>query len=253
MLPKEPLHLSELFGLAVRKLTPTMRVTVPLIFLMVLVKDFSTYMNIVPSNTTASIIYMVVSAALFVYFWAVSLRMTASVWQGDFFKLGRAFKNSLYPTLHVYAAIVVYMVVAIALFYLGYLVTHLLGHTALGGKNVALLVFFFITAFPYFFFAVLCLLTYPIIVLQKTPVWKAFLSAVKLTGKSHWLWSLAIYAVFAIMYFLITPTTLHAHFLRRYYLSAPFDFIIMLFLVPLLNNLFVLVLNNMQLDQKAQR
>ncbi len=103
----------------------------------------------------------------------------------------------------------------------------------------------FLAGFPVLYLFIRLIFVFPLILAHETPVFQAFLQSYRYVSH-HWLYSFTLYILIMSIYLLISPTTLHGHFLASYRLSAPYDFLVLALLWPIMLNVWLLMLSNLQ-------
>jgi hypothetical protein len=149
---------------------------------------------------------------------------------------------------------VLLIVVVVALYYL--LVTHIMQiwikpadvqHPSL--KNM--LIFIFLCLAPIIIFIVFMILSLPLIIIDKINPLKAMARSHQIIG-ARWLQAFTAYACLGIIYILVSPGTLHAHFFRHYHLFMVFVFVVYCILLPLLFNYILFMMNDFKLRMEDE-
>lgn len=246
MLPTTSTTIGNILKKSMQYHIPVYKKILPLILLMIIVKDFYLYLGGMPKNLLLEYIIGVVIIVLLIYFFVVSLYLADHVIKNKPITLSQAFKRCIPLMLHTYIAIFSYTVLFFALLYLSRYITY---HDL---TNIVKFIVVLIFGFIFLIFAVETFFAIPIIILDKMFPWFGFKLSVRLVSLKNWAHSLINVICLMAIILLLDPTTLHGYLLENYYLNAPFDFVVLSVFLPFFNNLIIFSLNDLKLKQKEK-
>lgn len=250
LLPQEELGFFELMQRAIWHHLSALKQMWVMILLMVFVKDWYIYLGGMPTHGVMSWIVSVFMGVTLLYLFCVGLRISYTVWHQKTVSMNDVFLNTLKRLPYALVVILIFMVSLFALLYAAKYSAQGLIHMGHSAKVSGLVALFFILMFPYILGVVMFVFALPLTVIESMPVLKAFKESFWLIMPKQWFAAFGLYAVTAAMLVLISPDTLHGHFLKRYYLNAPFDLLVLGVFMPFLCNLFVLMINDCRLRQE---
>lgn len=110
-----------------------------------------------------------------------------------------------------------------------------LGLTLIGGLPImAGLIFFYFTV--------------PLIAVDNESLWMAFYRSADLT-QQNWLYVFGLYTGMIVILIALLPYTLHAHWLKTYYLMEVFNLSVLCLLLPLLINMTLFIMRSFQINE----
>ncbi len=251
-LPNTPRMFMELFGLAVRYHFAAFRKMVWLIIFLVIVKDAYIYLDGMPNNLYWYSVVGIVMGLLSINFLVAVLYTSHCVLNNEPID----WRNALGDTFSRMGRVILAMTFFILLPAVLFVLAEWIGRLVIAGnvhpyRYSGLVVILAVgvpvmIAYLYYFFTV------PLIVTKNYSLWQAFQQAFALVGRQ---WRdlarvFGIYAVGMIIWLLISPNTLHGHFIKMYKISALFDFIILGISLPIWMNFIILMANDLKLRRQ---
>lgn len=236
MLPSHAQSVEEILKQSLDSYLTVLKKILPIVLLMVIVKDIDIYLGVKFLGNAAQIVVDVIQALLLVYLFSVSLYVTRAVLSGETITLSDAFSAVFKLIWKVYLICLIFVVVYFIFSYGIYLVHAEVLKLMLGLLFLGLIV-------QYFFII-------PRVILDNDTVFSAFKKSAKDFTIIGWLIKFALYAFLLIVFFIVSTNTKHGHWLMNYYLNLPVDFIVILLALPLFNSFMVLFLNDAKLNKK---
>lgn len=226
---------------------PVYKAIFALLLAMVFVKDGFLYLDPFIENLWIWGGVSLVTVALFLYFYCVSLVASNLVLQHAQPKLPTLMRIVMKRFIWVLATVLIIILGIVTLLFLTRFMRFVLinlGASEIFAGLISLYLFFFL---PFLYGIILIYLVIPLILLDNLSLFKAFERSAVLSHEwKHWMRVFGIYAMAVVILFLTTSNTLHGHFLFKYHLLPITDLIIFSIFMPAYNNLTLLQLRDLQ-------
>lgn len=247
-IPSTPRSLMDLLGLSVRYHFATFRRMIPLIIYIVIVKDAYVYLGGMPSNPYLYALVSLVMTVLFIYLIVAMLHLSNRILHSEYSDW-RSALSDVRPYLgKVFLVFVIFVVVLALLFMLAHWITGLIQAGRAHPSQYAGLLLTLAVGIPVMLAYLRFFYTIPLIVMEELPLKAAFKKAGQLcSGKENWLRVFSVYAFGVAIWLLVSPDTLHGHFMKMYKVSAIFDLVVFCVTLPIMMNFVVLMRNELAL------
>lgn len=245
--PQQPVDAFDICDLALRHYRKVLQRTWPLMVFITLSQAFSFYMGHLFTSVTLNVICDVIGLLFFLYFCAAMLYQVQSVLDTKSIDFKQAL--AIVKTRYLPFVITLFCIVAVVVLYYWF-ISHMLqiwvGNKAQASQMKSLLIFLFLCLAPIVIFVVFMIFSPILVLLDKVNPLAAFKDSYLLIGM-RWIQAFTVYACLGVVYILVAPGTLHAHFLMHYYLFIPFVFVVYLILLPLVFNYVLFMLHDFKL------
>lgn len=236
-LPKAPTNFSTLMRISAGIHFNLLKRIFIWLLLLTIGKDLVDYLGGYPDKEILQWVVNGCIALWILFFWGASLIASKNFFDGQNQPFSAIFKKAISRLPKAIVVILFYLVLFIFFYWFANLFT----------KYSVPLSFFLLFSLPLNFLYVLFYYATPLIFLENAAILSAFIQTTTLIGTQQWFRGFGLFAMSLIIWILISPDTVHGHVLANYYLSAPFDLIILCLLVPLLNSMIILLLNDLRL------
>jgi len=247
-LPNFPVDLSSLFFLSVKHSFVVFKKLFVFIVALVVVKDASIYLGGMPANTYAKAVIALMMVVLLLYLIVSMLSVANRLFTSDKQLTGLQVLVKVIPNfLKSLLVLIGFVLIFVLILLFSHWVSQWL-HLEKGDHPVGSL--FFVLAVGIFIMLVYVQLFFviPLLVIKNLPIWGAVKRSNRLAAsKENWFRIFAIYVFCLVIWMLISPNTLHGHFMEVHKLSALFDLIVLSITVPILMNLIILTYNDLNL------
>jgi hypothetical protein len=216
---------------------PLLKASLIYILAIVIVKDVSQLFYDRLESFYVDLGVNILVGLLLVFFWSCSLRASDLYFKGQ----SPGAKQILIEVLKLFPSILGALLGFIIIFVIFFMFAHAVG-------KQSLVIEFSLFMLPVFFLFVLFFFAVPNVILHNTSIIGAFRESAENVGFENWLHTFGLYALVLFTWLLVSPSTLHEHVLANYYLNAPFDFIILSLLLPMLNSMVVLSDNDFRIS-----
>ena len=241
---------SDLMGNAFRHYAKVLKVVFPFILLLSFFKVGYPYLDALFKNHAWHIVTMTLLGLLEIYCCALALYAANAVLKGKPEAL-KEICNTINAKLSlIYSGVFALALGLCLLFFVGYLLSHLVIFFFAGKTVVQGMAYLFLIGLPMTFALVLFVFSVPLLILDNTTVWPAFRSSAFLIGCRHWLHAFVVYAAVLIMLLILSPMTKHGHWLLAHHLSFLVDVAALLFFVPLIINFMLLLINDLRIRRR---
>ncbi len=246
--PTSPQSFTQIFYRSVRNLFPVFKHTLFFIFCIVLVKDLYVYLGGMPANKTISSIIILAMILVIIYLWCAMLFSAHGVLNGKSARFAEALFHFNNNIVQVMLSFILYILGAVAIFLLLHLVT-IIADQIWGATNwFHGYVYNLITGLLVLYWLVLMMMAPLTVLLEGAPALLSFKLSAALVVKRFWaVFGLVVF--FLAIYILVSPDTIHGHFITRYYMNAPFDFLVFSVMLPTLANMTLLMWHDLKLRQ----
>lgn len=239
------------FDHAVRNHLAMLKRSILLIILITLSEAFIYYLGEAITHHVLRGIFEIVGVLLFLYFYGAILYQTQSYLDGQDVSTKEALvaMRGRYLPLLACAAMIL---VIVAAYYL--LITHVMQwwvgdtpHATVKG----MIIFILLGVAPILIFLVFMIFAMPLVVIDQ-------LSPLRACQKSYliidtrWIQAFTVYACMGLIYILVSPRTLHAHFLMHYHVFMLFVFLVYCLLLPFFFNYMLFLINDLKLRAEVQ-
>jgi len=241
------LSLFEIMRGSTRKHYAVLKRIIPLIILLVVVKDLYIYLGGMPQTLWLKLPIEIVMGVLMLALWAMILvaandvlHNTPRSLKGLYDLVMPRLPKVILCILFYIAALVLVWGVTVGIIHLT--MRHETHHTGWVGILIV-----FVLGFIYLCFIMQVFLAHVLFALGAIPFWKTVRESV-LLAQQNWKHLLALYGgLFAILV-LGSPDTLHGHLLAHYYLTAPFDLVMFSILLPLYVNMILYTIDSLRAE-----
>ncbi len=253
LLPTEPVDAFDVFDCALKNYLGLLTQSFFLIILITLAQAFTFYLGHLFAKMYLNAIFELIGLLLFLYCSGAMLYQAQQLLEAKRCSVKDALYQMWGRCLPFFAGAIL-LVVIVALYY--YLLTYVVQvwlqpiaapHASL--KNM--LIFIFLCLAPILVFIVFMIFSLPLIIIDRLNPFKAFLRSYVLIG-SRWIQAFTIYACLGIIYILVSPGTLHAHFFMHYHVFMIFVWISYCILLPFLFNYLLVMLHDFKLRLAAE-
>lgn len=234
--------LSDVWKQAAKQTLPLIRVSwliLLLVWLGAMIVIYADHLVLIP--LAANLAVSVVGYLLALFFTGSLLLCTQAIQDNEPLTFMAAMERMLARSPSYFTTILIFLAVIVS-YYLGggWLIHHFTAHPAAasGEPETAVMYFMMGVVAPLIVMIVFFIFAIPLTVIESCGPFKAFLRSYRLVGK-HWLRAFSIYGVVCVLFILTVPTTLHAHFLMRYYVYPLFVLIVYMILMPFITSLIV--------------
>jgi len=245
-IPNTPRPFSDLLGISIRHHFTVLKKIIWLIVMIVVVKDLYIYLGGFPTNPIWAYVVGIIMTALLIYLFVTALYISNRVLHSEGVSLSEAFLAVNKRLIPLYSASLIFIVAPILVVILSELSLHYFAGPAVERFKYTGLIFTLAVGIPILYAFLRFFYTIPLIVTEDFPIWKAFSEASKLLGE-NWMRVFGVYACIIAVWLLVSPDTLHGHFMKAYHISALFDFIIFCVTLPIVTNLIVFMRNDLRL------
>lgn len=244
--PEVPMSLQSIWRASTRHYFYIFKLTFVYIALIVLAKNSYLFIGGMPHNWIFKAIAALLLTAGLIYLWSCSFASACAALRDEFFNMRIIFRRINRMAIQIYMCCLLYAVVVVALYYLGHGIIYAIEWGAgkqAWLKGLGIVVF---CGFPIMIFLAMTFFALPLVIAEEEHYFKAFYQSVYLVS-THWAHGFVAYIVLLVMLFLTSPDTLHWHFMSAYFITLPFDLVVLSVLLPLYNTVVLLSLNDLQL------
>jgi hypothetical protein len=245
-IPNTPRSFLDLLGISIKHHYAVLKKTILLILMIVVVKDWYVYLGDFPKNDALKFMISTLMLIVLIYLFMSLLYMTHRILRSEPVMLPDTFKAINQRLFAIFSASFIFVVVPTLFVLLAEFVYHLILKDNSGGAKFSGLIFVFVVGIPILYAYLRYFFTLPLIAMENFSLWKAFGEAQKLV-QGNWARVFGIYACAIVIWVLVSPDTLHGHFMRMYHVSGIFDFIVFCVTLPIMMNLIVFMRNDLRL------
>jgi len=245
-IPNTPRSFLDLLGISIKHHYAILKKTILLMLMIVVVKDWYVYLGGFPKNDALKFIVSTFMLIALIYLFMSLLYMAQRILHSEPVTLMDAFKATNQRLFHIYTASFIFIVVPTLFVLLAEFVFHLIMRGHSGSTKFSGLIFVFVVGIPILYAYLRYFYTLPLIAMENFSLWKAFAEAQQLV-QGNWARVFGIYACAIVIWVLVSPDTLHGHFMRMYHISGIFDFIVFCVTLPIMMNLIVFMRNDLRL------
>lgn len=237
----------DVFMVAKNRWRHQLRYTWLLICLLVVVKDLYIYVGGgMPSSVEGVIAVIGMMIIAFIVLFSALLCRTNAAATGQNTELTEIYAIVFKRILNV-LLLVIYYVAVFAIFYClaQYVATDFFNghdHTDLIKKLIALSV---VVVLPCIYILVLSLMALPLILLDKKNIFHAIVESFQMTW-FHWLYVFNLYLLISFVVLITLPGTMHGKLFIHYHVIALYDLIVLGLIVPIICNMMILMLRELQ-------
>ncbi len=244
--PSSPSTIYALIGKSLCYYYSTLKKIIIPILLLALVKNIYVYCGGMPENKLLSSVIIIAMAVVMIYLCTVMLYSASQVLLNNSISLEDACLKIVKCAVKI-VFICLYYIVA---YVIASLLLMVIAYFGKENHGVILLFDFIIVVIPLLYFILITIFAFPFVLVEGSSVGKAFWNSNLLTMK-NWFPVFGLYAFIFVMIVLVTPTTLHWHLLQAYHVSLLFDFVVFAVFLPIIFNLWLLLLNDYKLRPTA--
>jgi hypothetical protein len=251
--PQEPVDSFDICDLALRQYFTVLKPALPLIILLTLAQAFTFYLGHLFSSTILNVIFEVVGLILFLYFSGALLCQIQSILEDSEMTFQDALRAMISRLIPFFICLL--LIIAVVVLYYWF-ISHVM-QTWIGpstGEHAAmknLFIFLFLCLSPIVIFIVFMIFAPAVVVLDQLNPIRAYGRSYRLIGV-RWLQAFTIYACVGIVYILVAPGTLHAHFFMHYHVFLVFVLFVYVILLPFVFNYILFMLNDFKLRLAAE-
>ncbi len=251
-LPKKPVDVFDVFDYAVRHHFRVLKKILALIILMAFVQALIVYTDHFVLNRLHWVI-KIVGAVPMLFFTGALLYQAQMCLEEHESSLLHTLQVMLQRCIAFFMCAVLLTLLVVLYYFLVLQIMRVWIHPtgAEDGSIKGMLIFMGMYMIPTLIFIVFMIFALPLTIVDRLNPLKAMARSYVLIG-TRWLQAFTVYACLGMMYILVTPNTLHAHFLIRYHLFMPFVFVMYLIFVPFIVNYLLFMLNDLKLRWAAQ-
>ena len=237
--------LFDVFVESIKRQPALYRKTLGITLLIVIVKDWYLYCGGMPINPIAFHVVAAVMALLMIYLFACFIYSCDKIRQGHTLSLRQVFVDTAKRIAQVYLICVFIVAFCVGFYYLGHYLAQLWVGVHLKPTKKYMMIIILFTIFP-ILYGIVVLLFAPILALLKNcTALKAVKNSIYLSW-FHWFYVFSLYVFIGIIYILVSPLSLHAHFFIRYHVMIVFDFIVFAMLLPVFTNMALTILSELE-------
>lgn len=239
------------FDHAVRNHLAMLKRSVLLIVLITLSEAFIYYLGHVTASQVISVILQVIGVLFFLYFYGAIIFQTQAYLDGQEVTAQEALleMRGRYLQLLACAALIL---VTVSLYYV--LITHIMQWWVGDTPNAtikSMIIFILLGVAPILIFLVFMIFAIPLVVIDQLNPLRACQKSYLLID-TRWIQAFTVYACMGLIYILVSPHTLHAHFLMHYHVFMIFVFVMYCLLLPFFFNYMLFMINDLKLRADAQ-
>ena len=239
------------FDHAVRNHLAVFKRSILLIVLITLSEAFIYYLGHVVASPVVSVIFEVIGVLLFLYFYGAMLYQTQSYLDGQDVSAKEALLEmpGRYLQLLACAALILLIV---TLYYL--LITHVMQWWVGDTQHAtikSMIIFILLGVAPILIFLVFMIFAVPLVVIDGLNPLRACQKSYLIID-TRWIQAFTVYACMGLIYILVSPHTLHAHFLMHYHVFMISVFVVYCVLLPFFVNYMLFMINDLKLRTEAQ-
>jgi len=238
----------DLLNASIRHHFPVLKKIIWWILLFVMVKDLHLYIGGSPDNLIWVYVVGIVVTALLIYLFAMMLYTSNRVLRSEPVALPDAFFAVSKQLVPLYLASLLFIIAPILLVFAAKFILHLLASPSVLHYKFTGLIFSLVVGLPILYAYLRYFYTIPLIAMEGLPIGEAFYEASALVGRNI-VRIFGVYACIFAIWALVSPNTLHGHFMQAYHVSALFDFIVFCVTLPIIVNLIVFMRNDLRLRE----
>jgi len=238
---------SDIFSLAMKGYRESLRRTIAVIVMIVVIKDCYVYLGGAPTSPTAQGVGALLIGVVLIFLFAVSLQASYSSLKPSPTKLSDHFNHVLKRLIPLYLSVLFFIVLFVVIFFVVKWIVFAIGGDSVD-KTRRSIEGVFIASFAglmMLYVVIRCYFVLPMVVLDSLSAWRAFAESVRLTLNNA-LRTFGIYLCGVIMVVLTMPGSRHYIWLADHKLIALFDLFVFALLLPLYLNMVVLMLRDLQ-------
>lgn len=247
--PNHPKSIYQLFKQAVYYHYAVLREIWLLIVLIVAAKDCYVIFGGLPEDTAARYLLGFILSALIFILSAASLYATDKILKGSSTTTWQVLRVIFERLAQVLFCCLCYFVAIVAIYFLAKLIVFLMVLWLGSQPWIHGLLFVLLVGLPLTYFMTLTFFTLVMVIVEEKPVLAAFLESMRLSFR-HWFRAFGLYFFLIAVIILISPNTIHWHFLSKYYIVILFDFLVLAVFLPLFNIMVLLELSQLRKSAK---
>jgi hypothetical protein len=233
--------LAVIFLDAIKSQPQLYRMMLPIVLLVVIVKDLYLYCGGMPAQKTLFFIVSGIMTIALIFLFSCSIKATDLMLRGSYQSLRQVFSQTLERMLHVYLICVFVMIYIIGFYYLGTYAIYHWGGKGSGSATKDMFILFLFAVAPILFGVVTMLFSPALILTRGMNAFQAIKQSILMTW-FHWFYAFSVYACLAIIIVLVLPISKHIQFMIEHHIIALFDFIVLALLLPIFTRIYLLVL-----------
>ena len=237
---------SDLFKRSFRLHYLTLKHTIPCILFITIAKYISASLIGLFQNIFVQAVIYIAAIAVIAYFFAVALLETHRSFIDKPQSIRDAIKTVWKRITPIATTFVAYIIGGIIVFIFMQSLLFAAGKIFQPSSNLQLFLWIIKSIFLMVYIAVLYF-SFPLTIIDETPVFKAFYNSAVLTEKQKW-GVFVLFFIFSAIVLLLTPGTINEYFLSVYHLDILFDFVVLCVAIPLYINLLLLLMHNAKLQ-----
>lgn len=239
-----------IFDHAVRHHLAVLKRSIGLIVLITLAQAFIYYVGSLSHSFVLNTIIKVIGVLVYLGFYGAMTYQVQSYLDGQDVSTRDALLQMRERYLPMIACALIISVIVV-LYYV--LITHVM-HWWLGDSGgspiKSMIIFILLGVAPILIFLVFMILAIPLLIIDQLNPLRACQRSYMLID-TRWLQAFTVYACMGLIYILVSPHTLHAHFLLHYHVYMIFVFFVYCLLLPFYFNYVLFMINDLKLRAEA--